>query len=97
MALLDGISSEGITALCVKSCVVWTDRDEAPLPLHDAATHAQVSNAEAEETLLKLELRHLVVLFGKTKLDLSLPAWGNVRSEERRVGKECRFRWSPYH
>ena len=25
-------------------------------------------------------------------------AWpGNVRSEERRVGKECRSRWSPYH
>ena len=23
-------------------------------------------------------------------------AWG-VRSEERRVGKECRSRWSPYH
>src|SRR5438309_2665702 len=22
---------------------------------------------------------------------------GNVRSEERRVGKECRSRWSPYH
>ena len=21
----------------------------------------------------------------------------NVRSEERRVGKECRSRWSPYH
>ena len=20
-----------------------------------------------------------------------------VRSEERRVGKECRYRWSPYH
>ena len=26
-------------------------------------------------------------------------AWiiGQVRSEERRVGKECRSRWSPYH
>ena len=24
-------------------------------------------------------------------------AWGRVRSEERRVGKECRSRWSPYH
>ena len=29
-------------------------------------------------------------------------SWGNVldnviRSEERRVGKECRSRWSPYH
>ena len=22
---------------------------------------------------------------------------GNRRSEERRVGKECRSRWSPYH
>ena len=24
-------------------------------------------------------------------------AYGNIRSEERRVGKECRSRWSPYH
>ena len=24
------------------------------------------------------------------------PAWSD-RSEERRVGKECRSRWSPYH
>src|SRR6266511_4744059 len=23
--------------------------------------------------------------------------WRNSRSEERRVGKECRSRWSPYH
>src|ERR1051325_12066131 len=23
--------------------------------------------------------------------------WTQYRSEERRVGKECRFRWSPYH
>src|SRR5260370_38231149 len=28
-------------------------------------------------------------------IPLSLGAW--VRSEERRVGKECRSRWSPYH
>ena len=27
---------------------------------------------------------------------LGVPA-GSVRSEERRVGKECRSRWSPYH
>ena len=28
------------------------------------------------------------------------PLWHNIdnnRSEERRVGKECRSRWSPYH
>src|SRR5256886_4705245 len=29
-------------------------------------------------------------------VNLSLVAAG-VRSEERRVGKECRSRWSPYH
>jgi len=23
--------------------------------------------------------------------------WEEIRSEERRVGKECRSRWSPYH
>src|SRR5574337_2215439 len=23
--------------------------------------------------------------------------WNGTRSEERRVGKECRSRWSPYH
>ena len=23
--------------------------------------------------------------------------YGDSRSEERRVGKECRSRWSPYH
>ena len=28
---------------------------------------------------------------------LELPETGLVRSEERRVGKECRSRWSPYH
>src|SRR2546430_16315742 len=39
----------------------------------------------------------------RTALDKSYPGGGqNVivqayRSEERRVGKECRSRWSPYH
>ena len=28
---------------------------------------------------------------------LMLGNGGPVRSEERRVGKECRSRWSPYH
>src|SRR5258708_26806290 len=30
-------------------------------------------------------------------VDASLNTAGPVRSEERRVGKECRSRWSPYH
>ena len=27
----------------------------------------------------------------------AVPFGGKYRSEERRVGKECRSRWSPYH
>src|SRR5579885_3905394 len=27
----------------------------------------------------------------------ALPSWRQPRSEERRVGKECRARWWPYH
>ena len=29
--------------------------------------------------------------------DVTDSAAGRLRSEERRVGKECRSRWSPYH
>ena len=40
-------------------------------------------------------------LISGSGMDVGLPdgQMGNseVRSEERRVGKECRSRWSPYH
>ena len=29
--------------------------------------------------------------------EMASPASDDTRSEERRVGKECRSRWSPYH
>ena len=32
------------------------------------------------------------MIYGKGVMTLAMP-----RSEERRVGKECRSRWSPYH
>ena len=36
---------------------------------------------------------------GKALYNEETKLWWNVlcRSEERRVGKECRSRWSPYH
>ena len=40
----------------------------------------------------KGELEKIVDKFEKQGLDVTL-----IRSEERRVGKECRSRWSPYH
>ena len=46
----------------------------------------------AAEALLWVRSRRWVLLIGPTSIALVL-----VRSEERRVGKECRSRWSPYH
>ena len=43
------------------------------------------------------------VAYDKAIADLSeseieeIDDWSDERSEERRVGKECRSRWSPYH
>src|SRR2546422_2172648 len=43
---------------------------------------------------------HCAPVFGRTTPDRWAETWHGiqqVRSEERRVGKECRSRWSPYH
>ena len=42
------------------------------------------------------DVRGLVALLTDVGLSGSSIA-RNLRSEERRVGKECRSRWSPYH
>ena len=59
------------------------------------------------EMLLDEKVQRKQALQRKKKLDglaaikhvsgLSLPFLWTTRSEERRVGKECRSRWSPYH
>ena len=36
-------------------------------------------------------------LIGKPFPNLEVEDFNTYRSEERRVGKECRSRWSPYH
>ena len=37
------------------------------------------------------------LLFGRGSCDAKGILAAQIRSEERRVGKECRSRWSPYH
>ena len=47
---------------------------------------------------LQLGLKHLMVVVQQLPHIKKKPyTRKNVRSEERRVGKECRSRWSPYH
>src|SRR5688572_33362867 len=52
----------------------------------------EATNGEEAVRLAESEQPDLILM------DLSLPVIdGLARSEERRVGKECRSRWSPYH
>ena len=53
-----------------------------------AGCMAQVSGEKIEKVYVAF----------KTHLDVGFTDLSSVvRSEERRVGKECRSRWSPYH
>src|SRR3712207_4751472 len=64
-------------------------------------------NGAGKTTLLQLAAaqmhptRGTVALLGETLGAVDVfelrPRIGLTRSEERRVGKECRSRWSPYH
>ena len=46
----------------------------------------------------KLSNGHVVGIDrSKDMIELARSQFGRERSEERRVGKECRSRWSPYH
>ena len=54
----------------------------------------------AEYKLLKTEGRAKRAEFHTVHGTIQTPVFmnvGTIRSEERRVGKECRSRWSPYH
>src|SRR3990170_7468363 len=44
-----------------------------------------------------LVVSHGAILNAALRSILGIPPRGRARSEERRVGKECRSRWSPYH
>ena len=55
-----------------------------------------VAREVKEETGVDVVVTDLVSVKSSRKV-LTYANGDNTRSEERRVGKECRSRWSPYH
>ena len=79
----------------------------APDPVA-AAVAAEMAGADQITVHLREDRRHiqnrdvrLIREVVRTALNLEMAATAEMRSEERRVGKEChttcRSRWSPYH
>src|SRR2546430_14706825 len=64
-------------------------------PERDLARQLGVSRPSVREALIALEVEGLVDVRIGSGIYVLAP--GRNRSEERRVGKECRSRWSPYH
>src|SRR3712207_7564719 len=85
--------------------IYWRDwsSDVCSSDLMDAFARRHLAELPRESTFFlsvdTVGSPHLCVLRGEGMVRLKEypPASLALRSEERRVGKECRSRWSPYH
>src|SRR5256885_4956362 len=61
-------------------------------------TEAGIVRKQMAELGMKQPMLGISGIFDPQLIQIAGPAAdGTIRSEERRVGKECRSRWSPYH
>src|SRR2546422_6310741 len=86
----DGIRDVAVTGVQTCALPIWVLRLEQPLG--EIVPHDQ--DGAARPRFLRRERAPLLDL---DVADLEVALGGALRSEERRVGKECRSRWSPYH
>src|SRR3712207_9264434 len=65
---------------------------ERALEIHGAPVYVRKQIVHNKHVVATLERRGAIFVEETDEVPE-----GSVRSEERRVGKECRSRWSPYH
>ena len=75
------------------------DRSQWVLGFDNRAKRAvfEQERTRAEQALFEAQARRKDVEVERERRRERLYALQAIRSEERRVGKECRSRWSPYH
>ena len=97
-ALLEKMLAErnGRARVRVRSGGVGHTARDGMIPSLDARLLLREDGIHLTETaILSTDLRQHPDLVASADLILTMTA--RQRSEERRVGKECRSRWSPYH
>ena len=83
----DGIRDDLVTG--VQTCAL-------PILVSTGPTAQSLLVDELIDTIQNLTVRAALHQVRERAIDINLPTT-EYRSEERRVGKECRSRWSPYH
>src|SRR2546425_11850544 len=89
---LAGLNGAGKTTL-IKCLLDFCDLDSGAIEVH-GVEHRR-PRARARLAFLPERFTAPYFLTGREFMAMMLQLFG--RSEERRVGKECRSRWSPYH
>ena len=79
----------------VENFVPLTSRDIDKIEKSFGATRSSVSSAFAACERLTGLLKEIGTELEEKEREIENLKY--IRSEERRVGKECRSRWSPYH
>src|SRR3989442_9057423 len=91
----DGIRDADVTG--VQTCALPISN----LSKYHSPDHVRLLMERGGEVGLEVAEREVSVVFidveGSTRMAETGNAQEVARSEERRVGKECRSRWSPYH
>ena len=73
--------------------------NEHQIPLWKVVLLADVQERQVtvEESFETMRQMYQAMRQADQEYDGSIVSASGMRSEERRVGKECRSRWSPYH
>ena len=90
-----GNTKLSLPVLVELACALGVQSDDL---LFDRGSERSRVLAELSDTLERCTSQQLRILTDIVKAaKISLDKYQQPRSEERRVGKECRSRWSPYH
>src|SRR5258708_9090236 len=88
----DGIRDDLVTG--VQTCALPISRFREP-PRHEAERARAAPEERFQRVIIQVRSRQAANPATFERRDRE--AIAEKRSEERRVGKECRSRWSPYH
>src|SRR2546429_3955383 len=90
----DGIRDVAVTGVQTCALPIFESKAQSKLKLFTVTVLTSMDANDIAEMGYTNHSVEQLVLFRARK---ALEAGCDGRSEERRVGKECRSRWSPYH